>query len=298
MMGSRFPRRPRLPPLPPMRRVRGDRDDYDYPGLDDLFQDLTIDPQDPRVRRMLHHQFAEGYGFDHRFFDQNRSSDEHRNSGERCNPPRAGINGDHGFERGLTLTRPGSAALPFRRAFKDLHRELVQAEEWYNACLTEYDNDVQPIRNYSSVEDLTNIWAAKVRGERDRRTMAEGDDEQADNGTKTFREVFAETETKVANALQAAANSTLKMPVGRQLSERQRVKFDACEGLKQRAHFELQQLLNYMERAKESRDACRHLVNQLQQFKETVNPESEVNRETFKCGDDDEEELTGRPSEE
>jgi hypothetical protein len=53
-----------------------------------------------------------------------------------------------------------------------------------------------------------------------------------------------------------------------------------------------------MERAKESRDACRHLVNQLQQFKETVNPESEVNRETFKCGDDDEEELTGGQSEE
>jgi len=198
----------------------------------------------------------------------------------------------------LTLTRPGSAALPFRRAFKDLHRELVQAEEWYNACLTEYDNDVQPIRNYSSVEDLTNIWAAKVRGERDRRTMAEGDEEQADNGTKTFREVFAETETKVVNALQAAANSTSKMPAGRQLSERQRVKFDACEGLKQRAHFELQQLLNYMERAKESRDACRHLVNQLQQFKETVNPESEANRETFKCGDDDDEELTGGQSEE
>ena len=165
MMGSRSPRRPRLPPLPPMRRVRGDRDDYDYPGLDDLFQDLTIDSQDPRIRRMLHHQFAEGYGFDHRFFDQNRSSDEHRNSGERRNPPRPNINSDHGFERGLTLTRPGTAAIPFRRAFKDLHRELVQAEEWYNACLTEYDNDVQPIRNYSSVEDLTNIWAAKVRGE-------------------------------------------------------------------------------------------------------------------------------------
>jgi hypothetical protein len=281
-----------------MRRVRGDRDDYDYPGLDDLFQDLAIDPQDPRIRRMLHHQFAEGYGFDHRFFDQNRSSDEHRNSGERRNPSRPNINSDHGFERGLTLARPGSAALPFRRAFKDLHRELVQAEEWYNACLTEYDNDVQPIRNYSSVEDLTNIWAAKVRGERDRRTMAEGDDEQADNGTKTFREVFAETETKVANALQAAADSTLKMPVGRQLSERQRVKFDACEGLKQRAQFELQQLLNYMERAKESRDACRHLVNQLQQFKEAVNPESGMNRETFKCGDDDDEELTGGQSEE
>jgi hypothetical protein len=279
-----------------MRRVRSDRD-YDYPGLDDLFQDLTIDPQDPRIRRMVHHQFAEGYGFDHRFFDRSRSSDELRNSGERRNPPRPDINGDHGFERGLTLARPGSADLPFCRAFMDLHRELVQAEEWYNACLTEYENDVQQIRNYSSVEDLTNIWAAKVRGERDRRTMAEGDDHQADNGTKTFREKFAETETKVANALRAAANSTSKIPAGRQLSERQRVKFDACEGLKQRAHFELQQLLNYMERARESGDACRHLVNQLQQFKETVNPESEVNRETFRCGDDDEE-LTGGQSEE
>jgi len=297
MMGSRFPRRPRLPPLPP-RRVRGDRDDYDYPGLDDLFEDLTIDPQDPRIRRMLHHQFAEGYGFDHRFFDRRRSSDERRNPGERRNPPRPDINGDHGFERGLTLARPGSAALPFRRAFNDLHRELVRAEEWYNVCLTEYEDDVQHIRNYSSAEDLTNIWAAKVRGERDRRGMAEGDDQQADKGTKTFREIFAETETKVANALQAAADSTSKMPAGRQLSERQRVKFDACEGLKQRAHFELQQLLNYMERAKESGDACRHLVNQLQQFKETVNPESEVNRDMFKFGDDDDEELTGGRSEE
>lgn len=274
-----------------MRRGRGGRDEYDYPDLDSLFEDLAIDPRDPRIRRMMHHKFAEGYGFDQRFFDQRWGSDGRRN------PPRPDNGGDPSFERGLTLARSGGAALPFRRAFKDLHRELAQAEELYNACLTEYDNDIQPIKNYTKAEALTEIWTAKVRGERDRRTLAEGEDQQADNGTKTFRERFAETEMKIAKALQAAATSTLNMPpAGRDLSEGQRVRFDACEGLKQRAHFEFQHLLNYMERAKESREACRHLVNQLQKFKETMDPESELNRETFKCSDD--EDFTAEQSEE
>jgi len=286
MMGSRFPRRPRFPP---MRRGRNDRDEYDFPPVEHLFEELTIDPRDPRIRRMMHHQFAEGYGFDHRFSDRRRSSDERRNPDDRRQPPRPDINADRGFERGLTLARPGSCTLHFRRAFKDLHRELIQAEELYNACLSEYDSDTQSVRSYTPVEALTRIWTAKVRGERDPQTLAEGEDQQANNGNKTFGERFAEAEAKVTRALQAAATSALRMPSEpHRISERQRVKFDACEDLKRRAHFELQQLLNSMERAKESREACRHLVNQLQQFKETVNPDSESNKDTFKCSDDDE----------
>jgi hypothetical protein len=46
--------------------------------------------------------------------------------------------------------------------------------------------------------------------------------------------------------------------------------------------------MNLMERAKESREDCRHLVNELQQLQGLVNPDAEMNRELFKSSDEDE----------
>jgi hypothetical protein len=137
------------------RRFRGNRVDYNCPDLGSLFGDITIDSQDSRVGRMPHHKIVDEYGFDHQFLERRWSSDE--KTGRR-NSQRPDINGDFGFGHRLTLARTGSAGLPFHRAFKDVHRRLEQAEEFYNACLMEYDNDMQPIRNYSSAEDLINIW--------------------------------------------------------------------------------------------------------------------------------------------
>lgn len=289
MMGSRFGRR-REARLPPMRQGRGSRDGFDYPGLNYFFEDLAVDPRDPRFRRAMHNRFTEGYGFDHQFYDRRRSSDERGNPDERRPPPRPDIGGGHSFERGLALARPGGTPpVPFGRAMRDLHRELGRAQELYNRCLSDFENDVSTIRRYTNADTLSGMWAAKVDGVRDRRNFPEGDDQGADENGEKFRQKFTEMEEKVRRALDAAASSTLNVYRPHEgLSDRKQARLAASERMKQKVHLEMDQLLNLMEDAKASREHCRHLVHELELLQSTVNPEEQMNQELFRPIDDDE----------
>jgi hypothetical protein len=95
-------------------------------------------------------------------------------------------------------------------------------------------------------------------------------------------------ETRVAAALQVAASSTLS---GGRPSERQRARVEAANRLKQRVHLELGHVMDAMERAKATREDCRYLVNELQQWQTLLNPESEMNRELYRLTEEEETEL-------
>jgi hypothetical protein len=235
----------------------------------------------------MHTQFAEGYGFDQRMFERGRSTDGRQTPDERRNPRRPDVGGDHGFERGLALARPGaSPPVPFGRAMRDLYRDLGRAEELYNGCLTEFDNEVATIRGYTDANTLANMWASKVDGVRDPRNFP-ADEEAPDANGQRLRQRFTEMEERIRRAFHAAISSTLHMyPPA--TSDRKQARHRASERLKQKIHLELEQLLNVMEHAKESREECRHLVHELQQFRNAVNPEEQMNQELYRPSDDDE----------
>jgi hypothetical protein len=175
---------------------------------------------------------------------------------------------------------------------RDLHRELGRAQELYNRCLSDFENDVSTIRRYTNADTLSGMWAAKVDGVRDRRNFLEGDDQGADengeNGEK-FREKFTEMEEKIRRALGAAASSTLNVYRPHEgLSDRKQARLAASERMKQKVHLEMDQLLNLMEDSKASREHCRHLVHELELLQSTVNPEEQMNQELFRPIDDDE----------
>jgi hypothetical protein len=172
---------------------------------------------------------------------------------------------------------------------RDLHRELGRAQELYNRCLTDFENEVSTIRSYTNADTLSGMWAAKVDGVRDRRNFREGDDQGADENGETFKQRFTKIEEKVRRALDAAASSTLNLYRRHEgFSDRKQARLAASERLKQRVHLEMDSLLTLMEDAKASREHCRHLVHELELLQSTVNPEEQMNQELFRPIDDDE----------
>jgi hypothetical protein len=172
---------------------------------------------------------------------------------------------------------------------RDLHRELGRAQELYNRCLTEFENDTSIIRRYTNVEIVSGMWAAKVDGVRDRRNFPEGEDQGGDENGENFRQIFTAMEDKVRRALDAAVSSTLNVyQPAEGLSDRKQARLAASERLKQSVHLDMEQILNLMENAKRSRETCRHLVHALQQLQARVNPEEQMNQELFRSSDDDE----------
>jgi hypothetical protein len=172
---------------------------------------------------------------------------------------------------------------------RDLHRELGRAQELYNRCLAEFENDTATIRRYTNVETVAGLWAAKVDGVRDRRNFAEGEDQGGDENGEDFRQRFTAMEDRVRRALDATISSTLNMyQPAEGLSDRKQARLAASDRLKQRVHLDMEQILNLMVDAKRSRETCRHLVHALEQLQVAVNPEEQMNQELFRPSEDDE----------
>jgi hypothetical protein len=281
MMGSRYPR---LSRVPPMRRDRGGRVGVDS-FIDGGFylEDLNIDPF---FQRKMGSRLPDGFDFDPRTFDRRRGSDGRRIFDERPFPLRSDIiHDDNGMEHGLAMAQSRSNPLPFGRAMKNLHNQLGKAEELYSRFQSEYENEIAAVKKYTKARTLSSMWASKVKGERDPQTFAEDEDRLADDDIEKFDQNFADMEKKVAAALRTAVSSTLNMV---QSSEKQQARFQASKRLQQRLRLALQQFMDLMEKAKESGEHCRYLVDELQKFQALVNPDSEMNKELYRSSDEDE----------
>jgi len=190
--------------------------------------------------------------------------------------------GDHYGDSSRSKSGPDKESLPFGKAMHKLHRQLLQAEEFYGNFQTEYDNDIEKIQRYANEKILSMLWVLRVGGiKNSAATLNEQDDENDDLADMT--EKFSAMRKKVAQALQGAINSNIKE--GTAPGRKSKIRLENGRRMRDKLITANQLILELLNSTPEARDDCKALIHELGQLKTLIDPDVEENKELYKGGD-------------
>jgi len=190
--------------------------------------------------------------------------------------------GDHYGDPSRLGSGPDTESLPFGKAMHKLHRQLLQAEEFYGNFQTEYDNDTEKIQRYANEKILSMLWVLRVGGiKNSAATLDEQDDENDDLADTT--EKFSAMKKKVVQTLQDAIHSNIKE--GTAPGRKSKIRLENGRRMRDKLITANQLILELLNSTPEARDDCKALIHELGQLKTLIDPDVEENKELYKGGD-------------
>jgi hypothetical protein len=172
--------------------------------------------------------------------------------------------------------------LPFGLAMKELHRKLEAAEKFYESFESEYEDDIKSIKAYAAKEILEKLWTRKVRGSNAPQAASTNQDGYNDGDFAEYGGKFAAFRGTVRHALDEAMNSRL----GDGAHDLQSgTRYNSMCRLVEKIETANRQILPLLDGASKGQDACKVLIEELQQLKSLVDPENEKTKHIFKDGD-------------
>lgn len=283
MMGSRHL------PFPPMywgreRIERGDRQRYDsltdrYGRPSDYyigFEDLTIDargrPSDVRV--------VDVRTIDPRCLDTRASPPGRAYQGHfESTLPRADHRDREPRLRSAMAGRKSSVSLG--RGMKKLHKVLGKSEDFFSTFLSGFDQDMNSIEKYVTLEIQEELWRLKVAGKRDKRTIKDDQYQQEDEGEKPKKK-FEEKKKDLNHALQLAL--TVRLDEEKDTSKA-KARLESAGRLQEKIRVANDQISELLEKATKDRDHCSALINEIRLLRALVDPDGEGNKDLFKLVD-------------
>jgi len=176
-------------------------------------------------------------------------------------------------------------SLSFGKAMKKLHRQLELAQTLYTDFQREYNDDVRKVRGYMNDQALVDVWVKKVASKN-----SASQDEYRDNSSdepRLYKEIFAEQKTKVTQALEQVARSTVEEGG---TSRKATVRFEATRRLRQKVETSRGQILQLLNKVTEAPEHCSALLEEFKYLSDLIDPENEKNAGLYTSTPDEEQE--------
>lgn len=176
--------------------------------------------------------------------------------------------------RGTRREMPPDPTLHFALALKELHRKLEEAEQFYESFELEYEEDVRSIKVYASKEILEKLWTRKARGS----NGSTNQDGYSDGDFAEYGAKFAAFKRTVSHALDEA----LKPMAGNAALNRQSARHQSMTRLAAKIATANRQIVPLLDGACKGQADCKALVEELQELKGLVDPETEKSKQILK----------------
>lgn len=172
--------------------------------------------------------------------------------------------------------RRRNSSMEFGVAMRKLHKQIMLAENFYGEFQSQFDNDVESVKNYAKADLLTVLWRCKVKKGKEG-AFAEG-------GLERFEGIAR----KVAHALQAAVESHISessRPPQRASHK------DSAKRLQGKVEIANDQIMELLSQATNSREYCEGLLSELEMLKALIDPRAEKNRGLYRGSEDEDEDC-------
>lgn len=231
----------------------------------------------------------------HRIMVDTRSGwgDDYHDSGDETGEVTGGqLGGSSRMNfRSADLARQGppgvqKTALPFGKAMNKLHQQIVRSEEFYSTFKSEYDNDVERIKNYANDESLLSLWVLRVKGERDPKVT--GNHDRNDEELAETAEKIHFMKNRLRDAFAEALFSTMNNEKGP--GRKGLIRYETAKRLKEKVALANSQVSALLDQVPKGPEYCIALLAEFEKLKFMLNPDDVKNKEMYAGADSEKEE--------